>query len=530
MNIDKNILLSGLNKAINCLDENSEYHSKLLEWKKNLLYLNEDSTNNIFLQNCIMECVKKGNIIREDSLDEEIIVSPDKSKSWEDEPPEDVKKDKTDEKKILENKKFQESLNNDSIVGYFILESVINQEDIYLLNRYLLQEENLISTVIGGAYNLFSTVVNGITKFINSGSRNIRDISDRFTSIDKMIENKLEGDKQTAKYIEDTLKQKIEQLPPDKKDIFTTNLILLNNSESSVKNGAVDYIINNSKDDKWINLRKNIWNNNDKTFLTGAPKYLETGELRDIKIRGFDGDIDTITLNTREVDIYNEFLKITTSYNSNTWGKKGLTDGLGVYNMMDKEMKISKNEFEAFLNKLNLSGESLNKENAMEAIDNYVDTLSSSGSELIKHKDVLQQIDPTDTLSKKIYNTADTIDVSEKVILFTTIGVSISLLIIIVATLIHKQFKKINYIKKNCRPGDKDCMLNAQMAEMDNTIKALEEIRKKSKLNSDQKVRLEKKLSKLIQLRSKMEGKKELLKKKNEYIKIIALYDAKNKI
>jgi hypothetical protein len=58
----------------------------------------------------------------------------------------------------------------------------------------------------------------------------------------------------------------------------------------------------------------------------------------------------------------------------------------------------------------------------------------------------------------------------------------------------------------------------------------LELISKKSKLNTNQKKQLDKKLSKLILLSSKLENKKELLNKKDEYVKMIALSKAKNRI
>jgi hypothetical protein len=195
------------------------------------------------------------------SLDEEIIVSPDKSKTWEDEPPEDIKKEKN-KKKILENKKLQESLKNDSMVGYIILESIINSEDIYLLNKYSLQEG-----IINDIWNGLNVVIDSVKGLINKASSNYNDISERFSKVGGLIQKKMGVDSKESEYIEQQLKTKIENLSPDKKDIFTTNLILLNNSEQSIKNGAADYIINNGMKKGKININDIVFKHNKSMSL-----------------------------------------------------------------------------------------------------------------------------------------------------------------------------------------------------------------------------------------------------------------------
>jgi hypothetical protein len=568
--IDKNILLFSLNKCIEFVEGNQSYQNTLIKWKNNLLDLNNDELNNLFIENCINESMKKIN--QEDSLDEEILVPSSKDKVYDDyEKTKEIKKDK--DKKILDKKELDEALQNDKIIGFFILESIIDKDKHkYLLDRYVLENKisnidilneeeiekiNSIWDMFGAAWSGVKGLTNTMINSINKGNQNIKEANENFKNMANKFKTSLldvknnnskyseiQLDDNTAKEVENMLLNKIDNLDDESKQIFLANLNSIVSKYPDFKDTISSYLIDSTINSKNLdfNFKEDInielLNSKNRDIFGRYGKHVVNNELDKIIINvptNLGNDITKVEITQDE---YNMLYQIVNN-------QKGFLGGFGLFNwrseaniseIMDKinqnsEHTVNKDELIDLFTKLSYKTKediSLNKDDFNEAINNLVNSLSSDQTELVKNKNseffnYVENEGNSPDIIETLTDTNENMDTVKHMAVMTIIGVSVSIIILIVSILVTKYVKKTRYVQKNCRPGDKECLYNVKLMEFDKTLEILNDIRKNAKLTIKQKKVFDKKIKKLEQLKDKLKQRKNKLLQKDKYIKMVAM-------
>lgn len=571
--IDKNILVSSLNNCIDFLEGHQQYQDILLKWKYNLLDLNNDNLNLSFIENCITESVNKIN--QQDTLDEEILISPSKDKVYNDyEKTEEIKKDKN--KTILDKKEIEEALQNDKVVGFFILESIIDMKNHkYLIDRYIVENDAALKKIDslkdawdliwGGLKGLFNVLI----KNINKGNSNIKKVGDYFKNISDKYKielndlSRLNPDLKNIKInedvpekLEDMLITKVNNLDEETKQIFIANLSRLKSNKEFgedfndyLTTFSVDSAIANKKlvivPDEKIDVKK-LFDYNSELLNSGIPKT-------DTKISDFSHIQDTVVNNYKiKVPINNsnkfeevllnknEFKLLHDSINSQkssflgiTWFDKKEVSISEIIEDINKNAKLNKSDKQELINvlkKLDVSTVDdiqLNINDFEKSIDSIVECLSADQQEISKLNDneflKYTKYKENWDIQSELLDTTEDMDVTKSITMLTIVGVSISLIIIITATLVTKYVKKTRYIKKNCRPGDKECLYNVKLMEFDKTLELLKDIKDKGNLTNSQKRIFDKKIKKLEELKIKLKSRKNKLLEKDKYIRMVAM-------